>query len=190
MNRLDSASMGDPQRFVSWEALELGLAQIPARPLTHGTLTRIAMRGERGVRGLSDSGRLTCEGGLVGDQWGRDTQRDPNAQLAVMEDGVAQLICNGQPLELAGDNLWLDLDLSHQNLPAGSRLSVGPAVLEVTALPHNGCRKFRGRFGEDALRFVSDPQTRSRNLRGIYLRVIEPGTVSVGDPVIVISRAP
>lgn len=109
-------------------------------------------------------------------------------QLAVMQLDVAELIANGQPLALYGDNLFLDLDLSTRNLPLGSRVRAGDVVLEVTPAPHNGCRKFRARFGDEALRFVSSPSLRSRNLRGIYLRVVAAGEVACGDAVEVLSR--
>jgi MOSC domain-containing protein YiiM len=105
-----------------------------------------------------------------------------------MQFDVAELIANGQPLPLFGDNLFLDLDLSTENLPAGSRVRVGGAILQVTPVPHNGCRKFRGRFGDNALQFVSKKELRHRNLRGIYMRVLEGGEVGPGDPVEVISR--
>jgi MOSC domain-containing protein YiiM len=105
-----------------------------------------------------------------------------------MQADVARLIANGQPLELFGDQLFLELDLSVENLPPGSRLRLGSATVEVTPMPHNGCRKFQARFGRDAVELVSDPQLRHRNLRGIYLRVVVPGEVAVGDSVAVISR--
>jgi MOSC domain-containing protein YiiM len=108
--------------------------------------------------------------------------------IAVMERKVAELIANGQPLILFGDCLILDLDLSTQNLPPGSRVRVGGAVLEVTPMPHNGCQKFRARFGQDALRFVVMRELRHNNLRGTYMRVLEGGEFSVSDPVEVISR--
>jgi ribosomal protein S18 acetylase RimI-like enzyme len=82
------------------------------------------------------------------------------------------------------------LDISAANLPPGSRVRIGNAVLEVTPLAHNGCKKFRARFGDDALRFVSKTELRPRNLRGIHVRVIEGGEVGVGDQVEVILRAP
>lgn len=106
-----------------------------------------------------------------------------------MQIEVAELIANGQPLELFGDNLFFNLDLSTDNLPCGSRVRAGEAVLQVTPMPHNGCAKFRARFGADALRFVSKPELRRRNLRGIYLRTIQGGVIASGDPVEVISRA-
>ena len=105
-----------------------------------------------------------------------------------MQADVATLIANGQPLTLFGDNLFLDLDLSQENLPAGTRVQVGGALLEVTPLPHNGCRKFLSRFGPDALRFVSAKEQRHRNFRGIYMRVVGRGVVRPGDPVRVIER--
>jgi MOSC domain-containing protein YiiM len=110
-------------------------------------------------------------------------------QIAVMQGDVARMIANGQSLALFGDCLILDLDLSAANLPIGSRVRVGAALLEVSPAPHNGCRKFRARFGDDALRFVSMPALRHRNLRGIYLIVAEAGDVRAGDPVEVVSRA-
>src|SRR5262245_56975072 len=109
-------------------------------------------------------------------------------QIAVMQKDVAEMIANGQSLTLFGDCLILDLDLSSANLPAGSRVKVGAATLEVTPEPHNGCMKFRSRFGADALRFVSIRELRHRNLRGIYMRVAEAGEVGARDPVEVISR--
>ena len=105
-----------------------------------------------------------------------------------MQIDVAELIANGQPLTLFGDNLFLELDLSAANLPPGSRLRAGTATLEVTPEPHDGCRKFRERFGDAALRLVSRRDLRHLNLRGVYLQVVEAGEIAVGDPVQVLSR--
>lgn len=185
---INSASIGDPLRFRSMEQLELGLFQMPAALRDRGTVTRMMVRHTGGVRQLLERTELTIDGGLIGDSWGRDPQRDPQAQLAVMQHGVAELIAHGQPLELAGDSLWLDLDLSAANLPPGSQLRAGTVRFEVTPLPHDGCSKFRSRFGEAALRLVAQRSTRHLNLRGIYLRVIEAGHLSVGDTIEVITR--
>jgi MOSC domain-containing protein YiiM len=105
-----------------------------------------------------------------------------------MQLDVARLIANGQPLTLFGDNLLVDLDISTGNLPIGSRVRVGSALLEVTPKPHNGCRKFLARFGPEALRFVATPDLRHRNLRGIYMCVVEEGDVGPGDSMEVITR--
>jgi MOSC domain-containing protein YiiM len=184
---INSESTGDPARHRPLAELEQGLATLSA-PATRGRVSLIVRRGPGGVRETPDKVVLRVGGGVPGDAWGRDPERVDVAALAVMQRDVAELIANGQPLTVSGDNLILDLDLSSQNLPTGTRLRVGDALLEVTPKPHNGCRKFRARFGEDALRFVSAPATRHRNLRGIYLCVVEEGEVRVGDGVEVVGR--
>jgi MOSC domain-containing protein YiiM len=125
---------------------------------------------------------------VTGDGWSRRPPRDPEAQLAVMRRDVAELIAGGQPLTVFGDNLFVDLDISAANLPLSTLIRVGEAVVEVSAKPHDGCLKFKGRFGQDALRFVQATRTRDQNLRGIYWRVIEPGEVEVGAAIQVLSR--
>jgi MOSC domain-containing protein YiiM len=149
----------------------------------------VVKKGLDGLREILSKTNLTPEGGVPGDAWGRAAKPNPEAQLAVMQQDVATLIANGQPLTMFGDNLFLDLDLSAANLPIGSQMRAGGVLLQVTPFPHNGCKKFRARFGDDALRFVSKLELRPRNLRGIYLRVIEGGEIQIGDPVEVISRA-
>ena len=109
-------------------------------------------------------------------------------QLTAIRENVAQLIGNGQDLTVFGDNLFVDLDLSAANLPVGSRIRVGEALVEVSPMPHDGCAKFKQRFGTDALRFVSGKALRAQNLRGIYWTAVEPGEVRVGDTIDVLSR--
>jgi MOSC domain-containing protein YiiM len=108
--------------------------------------------------------------------------------MTVIRMDIARLIADGQPVTHFGDNLFVDLDLTTESLPPGSQLRVGEARVEVTPEPHNGCLKFKGRFGQDALRFVQAPATRPENRRGIHWRVVEPGDVSVGAAIEVISR--
>ncbi|MSR57371.1 MAG: hypothetical protein EXS05_06840 [Planctomycetaceae bacterium] len=186
---VDSTSVGDPARYATLDYLERTLAGRPLAPQDIGRVAMLVRRGTGGLRQTLDRVHLTPAVGVPGDAWGRQQNPQPAAQIAVMQIDVAALIANGQPLTLFGDSLFLELDLSAQNLPPGSRLRVGSTLLEVTPEPHNGCAKFRGRFGPDALRFVSKPDLRHRNLRGIYLRVIEPGEVVVGGPIEVASRA-
>lgn len=168
--------------------LEAGLRAMSASPKDVGRLMLIVRRRPDGTRETPGRVRIMAEEGVPGDGWARRPPRELAAQLAVMRREVAELIANGQPLTLFGDNLFVELDISTGNLPAGTRLRVGGAVVEVTPKPHNGCRKFQARFGTDALRFVQAPATREQNLRGIYWRVVEAGEVDVGAEVRVLSR--
>lgn len=174
----------DASRHRTLAALEAGLRGLPRSSADEGRLRLIVSRRADGTRALPTHALLTPEAGVPGDAWLRRPPFDPDAQLAVMRHDVAELVANGQPLALFGDNLFVDFDLSDANLPVGSRLHVGGALLEVTPKPHNGCTKFRARFGQDALVFVSAKPTRSLNLRGVYWRVIAAGEVRVGDAVV------
>jgi MOSC domain-containing protein YiiM len=184
----DYGPRGDASLHRPLAELEAGLRALPAAPRDAGRLRLIVRRRADGVRETPERVRLTPEAGVPGDRWGRRPGRDPAEQLAVMQRDVAELIANGQPLTVFGDNLFVDLDVSAANLPSGTRLRVGEALVEVTPEPHDGCSKFRSRFGADALRFVQARATRDRNLRGVYWRVVEPGEVAVGAPVQVLSR--
>ena len=186
---IDSEYLGDPSFHRVRATLDELLAELPPAPLDLGRLAWMVRRTEEGGRRESlREAVLDPALGLPGDAWQRRTEPKIEAQLTVMEYEIARMIANGQPLELFGDQLFIDLDLSARNLPIGSRLRIGEALLEVTPKPHNGCKKFRSRFGEDALYFVSDPERRYRNFRGVYMCVIERGVVRVDDEVVVLSR--
>jgi hypothetical protein len=180
---------GDSTRHLSSADLEARLSALPGAPKDSGRLALIVCRSAEGVRETPERVNLTAEDGVPGDSWGRRTPRKAEAQLAVMRRDVAELIANGQPLTTFGDNLFVDLDISAANLPTGSRLRVGEAIVEVTPLAHNGCAKFKGRFGSDALHFVNAQPTRDQNLRGVYWKVVEPGEAAVGSPIQVLARA-
>jgi hypothetical protein len=182
---IDSKTMGDPEHFRLLEDLERMLESLLPAPTDQGQVRLVVMKGQGGRRETPERIFLNPIAKAPGEAG--DDQEDED-QLAIMQHGVADLIANGQPLPLFGDNLFLDLDLSLENLPPGSQLRVGKAILQVTPLPHNGCSKFRGRFGDNALRFVSKKELRHRNLRGIYMRVLEGGEVGPGDRVEVLSR--
>ena len=179
---------GDPSRHLPLGELEQKLGTLPAAPRDAGRVALLVRRRPDKVRETPTRIDLGPDTGVPGDAWGRGQKPDRAAQVTVMEIDVAEMIANGQPLTIFGDNLFLALDLSVENLPTGSRLRLGRALLEVTAKPHNGCRKFAARFGHDALRLVANPQLRHRNLRGIYMSVVEAGEVAVGDAVAVVSR--
>jgi hypothetical protein len=171
--------------------LEAGLAHIRGAPADVGTLELIVRRPLVDQREVLDEAVLDPELGLVGDSWhARGSSRtpegaaNPETQLTLMNARVAGLLAGGRERwGLAGDQLYVDLDLSIQNLPPGTRLAIGSAVIEASAIPHTGCAKFSARFGPDALRFVSTPTGRTLQLRGINARIVTGGVVRTGDAV-------
>jgi len=179
---------GDTSLHLPFDELERRLGEL-APSKDAGKLALIVARRDDGHRETPERVVLTPEQGVPGDAWQRDCPEKVDAQITIMRSDVAQLVANGQPLTLPGDNLLADLDLSVENLPTGSRLRLGDALLEVTPEPHNGCRKFRQRFGQDALRLTADPRFREMRLRGIYVKVVQAGGVAVGDAIAVVSRA-
>jgi MOSC domain-containing protein YiiM len=179
---------GDEKCHLPRDVLEQRLAALPAPPTEAGRIALLVSRWEDAVRETPERVRLTPQGGMPGDAWARKTPEKVDAQLTVMQADVAQLMANGQALSLFGDNLLIELDLSAENLPPGTRLRAGTALLQVTPEPHNGCLKFRGRFGQDALKLTADPRHREKKLRGIHMRVIEAGEVGVADEIRVVER--
>jgi autotransporter translocation and assembly factor TamB len=167
--------------------LEAGLDHIRQSPADNGSLMMIVRRPRVDERELLTEARLDCDEGLVGDNWrtkGSQSTADgsahPDMQLTIMNSRVIDLVAQGKERwPLAGDQLYVDLDLSDANLPAGTRLAIGSAAVEVTAVPHTGCQKFKSRFGRDAMKFVN--QTKELHYRGINAKVVEPGTIRVGD---------
>jgi MOSC domain-containing protein YiiM len=178
---------GDEARHLPLARLAEGLAR-HAPPQDAGELALIVARREDGLRETPAEAVLTALAGVPGDAWARKTPDQPEAQITLMRIDVARLLANGQPLSLFGDNLLVDLDLSTGNLPVGSRLQLGGAVLEVTAKPHTGCAKFRQRFGADALRLTAAPHLRDLRLRGLYGKVVQDGRVALRDPITVLCR--
>jgi MOSC domain-containing protein YiiM len=171
--------------------LEAGLDEIRGAPADDGRVELIVRRPAVGERELLAEAQLDPDRGLVGDTWGERSSRltpdgspHPDMQLTLMNARVARLVAGGvERSPLAGDQLYVDLDLSETNLPAGSRLQVGSAVVEITAEPHRGCQKFTQRFGLAALRFVNSDVGGALRLRGANAKVVAAGIVRTGDAI-------
>jgi hypothetical protein len=174
---------------LSADKLEQGVDHILASPSDVGTLKLIVLRPDVDQRETPEEGRLDTEQGLVGDNWSTrgsrstaDGSADSEMQLNIMNARVIGLVAQARERwSLAGDQLFLDMDLSDDNLPPGTQLALGDAIVEVTELPHTGCKKFAARFGVDAMLFVNSGRGKKLNFRGINAKVIQSGDIKVGD---------
>jgi MOSC domain-containing protein YiiM len=166
------------------EELLGGLDHVRAAPADAGIVELIVRRPAEGERELLEEADLDTVIGLVGDRWHLGSSPTNDSQLTVMSSRVAQLVARSpERWALAGDQLYVDLDLSVENLPAGTRLEVGSAVIEVSDVPHTGCSKFSARFGSEAVRFANKSPGRELRIRGLNARVVQAGIVRLGDTI-------
>jgi hypothetical protein len=180
--------MADAKHLTMAE-LETGLDAIRQSPRDEGVIALIVRRPQVDAREVLEEGKLDLVEGLVGDTWKvRGSSRTPDGaaypdmQLNVMNARVIALLAREKDRwPLAGDQLFIDMDVSSENLPPGTRLALGSAVIEVTDQPHTGCKKFEARFGLDALKLVNSPVGRQLRLRGLNAKVAQPGVIRVGD---------
>ena len=178
-------------KYLTMAELEAGLEMIREAPKDLGLLELIVRRPRTEERETLVEGELHPLEGLVGDNWKSrgssrtpDGSAHPNMQLNIMNSRVIALLAQDKNRwPLAGDQLYVNMDLSEENLPVGSRLNIGSAQIEVSPEPHTGCRKFVARFGLDAMKFVNSPIGRELHLRGINAKVVQPGLIRVGDQV-------
>ncbi len=178
-------------KHLTKEELEAGLDEIQKSPLNNGILEMIVCRPKKNAREILETGELDTEVGLIGDNWKtrgswatKDKKAHPEMQINIMNSRAISLIAvEKERWQLAGDQLFVDMNLSDENLPCGSKLKIGDAILEVTAVPHNGCVKFTKRFGVEATRFANSKIGKQLHLRGINAKVIKAGRISVGDAV-------
>jgi hypothetical protein len=164
------------------------LEHVLAAPADEGRLELIVRRPAEGERELLHTAELDLDLGLVGDRWAaRDARTTPVFLAAQLTLISTRMLATIEPDRTrwpqAGDQLYVDLDLSIENLPTGSRLAIGSALVEISETPHTGCAKFSARFGSEALRWVNSPVGRAHRLRGLNARIVEPGTVRIGDAV-------
>ena len=194
-NPVNSGTLPDVRHLTAAE-LDAGLDRVRRAPADAGTVELIVRRPSVGGREVVEEAVLDLAEGLVGDNWrvrGSSSTPDrrchPDKQVNVINARLSALVAGDEAADderaLAGDQLHLDLDLSVENLPPGTRLAIGEAVIEVTAQPHLGCYKFRARYGPDAMRFVNSPVGRGLRLRGACTKVVVPGVVRRGDRVLV-----
>ncbi len=171
------------------EELDAGLQNIGESPKSEGIVELIVRRPQTLEREILEVGELDVTEGLVGDNWKPrgskstpDGSANPEMQLTLMNSRVIQLISQDRDRwHLAGDQFFVDMDLSQENLPAGTRIAMGSAIIEVTPVPHTGCKKFAERFGADAVEFVSTPEGKRLNLRGVNAKVIQSGSVRTDE---------
>ena len=176
-------------RHRSERELTDGIPDILKSPANPGSISLIVIRPDRDLRELPNSAAITPDAGMVGDRWVKhctrklpDGRLNPDTQLTLMNSRVASLVVGPQERwPLAGDNLVVDLDLSLANLPAGQRLRLGNAIIQISAEPHTGCSKFSRRFGSDALHFVNSPEGKNLRLRGLNASVVQAGEIRLGD---------
>ena len=178
-------------RKLTMAELEAGMEDVRRSPRDSGLLEMIVRRPRDDERETVESAELDQVRGLVGDNWkARGSKHSPDGsanldmQLTIMNARTIALVAQDRERwPLAGDQLYIDIDLSDGNLPPGTRLALGTAVIEVSAQPHTGCRKFSARFGVEAMKFVNSPEGKQLHLRGINARVVQAGTIRVGDVV-------
>jgi MOSC domain-containing protein YiiM len=173
------------------EELEAGLEEIRRAPADDGVLELIVRRPASEEREVLEVGELSKTEGLVGDNWRArgsrhtdDGSAEVARQLTIMNARATALFAGERARwPEAGDQLYVDFDISEANLPPGTRVQIGSAVVEVSVEPHTGCAKFRQRFGPAASKLVNQPAGRALNLRGINVRIVEPGSIRAGDAV-------
>lgn len=178
-------------QYLSMTDLEAGMEDIRQAPNDDGILRMIVRRPAVDEREVLSEGQLTIEDGLVGDTWKvRVSRHTPDgsaktdAQITIMNARAIALLAQSEDRwSLAGDQLYVDMNLGEDNLPPGTRLALGSAILEVSDEPHTGCKKFSSRFGVEAMKFVNSPEGKRLHLRGINTRVVQSGTIRVGDVV-------
>ena len=177
--------------YVETNEIQNALDELGVSPQDSGTVEMIVRRPNHGEREVLQEAKLSTETGLDGDNWltrgsknTEDGSAHPGMQIAIMNSRVIQAIAQDKSRwSLAGDQLFLDFDLSAENLPVGQQIAIGSVILEVSEMPHNGCGKFTERFGSAATHFVNSKEGRANRRRGVNARVVQAGTIRIGDTI-------
>jgi hypothetical protein len=182
----DGVRHADRMLHVPTTDLEAGFDEVRAAPRDGGTIELISRRPAENERELLEEAEIDPVLGLVGDTWYVDYPEERDSQLTIVNSRLSRLVAGEERARwaLSGDQLYADFNIGDENLPVGTVLLVGTATIEITAVPHTGCKKYAGRFGPDATRFVNSPEGRALRLRGVNTRILVGGVVRVGDAIV------
>ena len=183
---------------VSQDSLKKGLDKPinynQSSPRDNGVVKLLVIRPETHVRTLPNAVVVSVEQGVVGDKWEAECtiklengKSNPDLQIAIINTKVIKEIAQSDfdmdRLALAGDNIYADLNLCEENMPVGQQIQIGNTLLEVTPFPHFGCKKFSERYSVEDLKVVNSTAGKPQHLRGIYVKVIKNGSISIGESI-------
>ncbi|MEF3048329.1 MOSC domain-containing protein [Pseudotabrizicola sp. L79] len=178
-----------PSDPVTMAELMAALPQVLAAPKTDARIDGLCFRPAFNQRQFPDSLTLTRDQGVPGERWLTapwmklpDGSPDPRIQVSILPLRVMDLVWRdreGQPHP--GDTIVADLDMSEANLPAGTLLQAGTAVVRVSDAFNDACVKWKVRYGKDAKDWVKAPGHPPLRLRGVLCSVEQDGIVRLGD---------
>ncbi|MFT5632095.1 MAG: hypothetical protein ACI9HB_003282 [Gammaproteobacteria bacterium] len=168
---------------------EDALSTILAAPKSGAIVEQLCLRPGFSERSFPELLELTVAGGIIGERWTKapwltlsDGTPDPRIQVSILSKRVMDLCWRDREnTHHPGDTMIVDMDLGVENLPNGTRLGIGSAVVEVSDKFNTACIKWQGRYGAESLRWLNLRKNRDYRLRGILCRIVQDGVVRLGD---------